>query len=46
MEAISREFGAEALYGKVASTPRSDVWVTKRLGDGTMGEVLKHEVSN
>ena len=45
MEAISREFGAKALYGKVANTPRSDVWVTKRLCDGTMGEVLKHKVS-
>ena len=27
-------------------TPRSDVWVTQKLSDGTMGEVLKHKVSN
>ena len=25
---------------------KSDVWVTQRLGDGTMGEVLKHKVPN
>ena len=29
MAAISREYGAGALYGKVEKTPRSDVWVTQ-----------------
>ena len=31
MAAISRKYGAWALYGKVEKTPRSDVWVTRKL---------------
>ena len=46
MAVISREYAAGALYGKVEKTPRTDVWVTRKLSDSTIGELLKHKVSN
>ena len=45
MASLSREYGTGAFYGKVDKTPRLDVWVTRKLGDGTIGEVLKHIIA-
>lgn len=42
--AISSEFGADELNGKITKVPRNEYWKTVRLSNGTMGENAFHSL--